>query len=54
MRQPRLDPVHMMGRRFDLYELDGRGMLTGCIIWAPKNKIYHLVLAQIVPLRKAA
>ncbi len=33
---------------------DGRGTLTGCIIWAPKNKIYHIVLAQIVPDQKAA
>ncbi len=54
MRQPWLDPVLMMGRRTDLYELDGRGTLTGCIIWAPKNKIYHIVLAQVVPAQKAA
>ena len=33
---------------------DGRGTLAGCIIWAPKNKIYHIVLAQIVPQLKAA
>ncbi len=33
---------------------DGRGTLTGCIVWAPRNKIYHIVLSQIVPDRKAA
>ena len=33
---------------------DGRGTLTGCIIWVPKNKIYHIVLSQIVPSQKAA
>ncbi len=36
------------------YGSDGRGTLTECIIWVPKNKIYHIVLSQIVPQLKAA
>jgi hypothetical protein len=33
---------------------DGRGTLSGCIIWAPKHKIYHIVLQQIVPSQMVA
>jgi hypothetical protein len=39
---------------FDMIGSDGRGALTGCIVWTPKEKIYHVVLAQILPQGRAA
>ena len=31
-----------------------RGLLGGCIVWAPKSKVYHLLLQQILPFLKVA
>lgn len=33
---------------------DGHWQPTGCIVWAPRDKIYHLILQQIVPQLKSA